>query len=325
MSNIFLNKKIWKTFNDEQLKIYKEMVFKHYRKYGFPYFPTNKTYRYKEYGKLKNYNFKKCIDYENKIIKQTMHGLGLAWSYMPHSWEVKCNDLKTPMEVFNDDELFKKVIDKRMLMGDNISDNGIRKMLKIFTGVQSVSNFRPTASASIYSLFTENGDTVWDMSSGYGGRLLGASLLNINYIGTEPCKKTFNGLNEMIKDFDFNSIIYNIGSEEFKPEKESLDFCFTSPPYFDLEKYSDEETQSYKKYPTFDLWLNKFIRKTFENCYYGLKKDKYMVINIANIDIKEIAEDVGFKLVDEWKLALSSINKTGFKYEPIYIFKKENL
>ncbi len=27
-------------------------------------------------------------------------------------------------------------------MGDNISDNGIRKMLKLFTGTQSVSNFR---------------------------------------------------------------------------------------------------------------------------------------------------------------------------------------
>lgn len=332
LNNLFINKKVWNKFTNDEHKEYVEAVYNHYRKNGFPYFPTDKNYRIKEYKKLRNYDFKKCIDYNNKVIKQTMHGLGLAWSYMPYSWKVVCNNKKTPMEVFNDDILFRKVIEKRMKMGDNISDNGIRKMLKIFTGTQSVSNFRPTASASIYSLFTSSGDIVWDMSSGYGGRLLGASLLDIEYVGTEPCKKTFVGLNKMVDDFNFNAKIHCIGSEDFKPDKESLDFCFTSPPYFDQEKYSEEDTQSYIKYPTIDLWVNGFIRKTFENCYHGLKNNKYMVINIANVkkydiesNIIEIAKEIGFSLEGKWKLALSSINKTGFKYEPIYVFKKEKI
>ena len=41
--------------------------------------------------------------------------------------------------------------------------------------------------------------------------------------------------------------------------------------------------QSYKKYPTKEEWLNGFLRTTFENCFYGLKKGKYMAINIANV------------------------------------------
>ena len=43
--------------------------------------------------------------------------------------------------------------------------------------------------------------------------------------------------------------------------KKSLDLCFTSPPYFDTEKYSDEDTQSYKKFPTEDGWVNGFFEE----------------------------------------------------------------
>lgn len=325
-----LNKKHWRPFNDIELECFADEIFNHYRAKGFPYFPDTKEFRDNEYKKLHNYDLNRIIDKESKTISQTMHGLSLAWSYMPHSWSVRCNNQKTPLEAFNDDVLFRKVIDKRLRLGDNISDNGIRKMLKIFTGVQSVSNFRPTASASLYSIFCNEGDTVWDMSCGFGGRLLGADLAKVKYIGTEPSTKTFTGLQAIIKDYNIDAVIHKIGSEDFHPDKDSLDFCFTSPPYFDTEKYSDEETQSYIKYPTKDEWINGFLKDTFQNCYDGLKPEKIMAINIANVrsfpNIEEetirVAEEVGFTLEDTWKLALSKLGGKGFKYEPIFIFKK---
>lgn len=335
---IFINKKKWDTFSEQEMEEYIESVFKYYRIEGFPYFNKSKLYRNKEFLKTQNYDFKNVIDSQNKIIKQTMHGLGLAWSYMPHSWEVVCGNKKTPFEVFNDDELFKKVIRKRTKMGDNISDNGIRKMLKMFSGTQSVSNFRPTAAAAIYSLFCQPNDLVWDFSSGFGGRLIGAELAKVNYIGTDPSTLTYNGLIELKNDY-INSIqsdIYKLGSEVFIPEEESIDFIFTSPPYFNWEKYSKEETQSYKKYSTKEDWINGYLFETFKNCYHGLKKDKFMAINIANIknftnleeETIKIAEKANFILVDTWKLALSNPNmrnkSSSFKYEPIYIFQKKS-
>ena len=81
-----------------------------------------------------------------------------------------------------------------------------------------------------------------------------------------------------------------------------------------------------------DEWLNGFLKKTFENCFLGLKKNGKMVINIANVksyptledDTVRVAEMVGFKLIDTWKLSLSSMPSadTKFKYEPIFIFQK---
>lgn len=329
--DIFINKKQWMLFDDNELANFKQAIFNHYRSTGFPYYSTNFYDRSKEYKKMMQYDYKKVLDVDNKIIKQSMHGLNLAWSYMPHSFEVQCNNMRTVYDLFYDDELFKKVIDKRIRFGDNISDSGIRKTMKIFSGTQCVSNFRPTAAAALYHYFCEPGSTVWDISSGFGGRLLGAHLAKVKYIGTEPSTKSYDALLEMIKDYDIDAVIYKLGSEDYKPEPNSLDFVFTSPPYFDTEKYSAEDTQSYKKYSTKDSWVNGYLKETFKNAYSGLKNGSYMAINIANVKsfpnleecTKEVAAEVGFILSDTWKLALSSINSTGFKYEPIFIFKKE--
>jgi hypothetical protein len=330
---INVNKKYWANFSDEELDEYAHEIFDYYRNKGFPYFPVENGYRGNEYRKLQKFQYNNVIDVKNKIITQTMHGLGLAWSYMPHSFEVQCNNMKTPVEVFNNDQDFLKVIYKRLKHGDNMSDNGIRKTIKIFTGTQAVSNFRPSAAAAIYDMFcgTKNKSVVWDMSSGFGGRLLGASLVkNLHYIGTDPSTKTFSGLVEMNDQLWLDGELYMLGSEEFRPDKNSLDFCFTSPPYFDTEKYAHETTQSYLKYTTKNLWVNGFLHDTMTNAYFGLKPGRIMAINIANVksfpDIEQktiaTAKSVGFTLVETWKLALSKINSTGYKYEPIFIFKK---
>ena len=124
--------------------------------------------------------------------------------------------------------------------------------------------------------------------------------------------------------------LHTLGSEEYRPDKNSLDFAFTSPPYFDTEKYSETETtQSYLKYSNINAWKEEFLRKTIDNVYYGLKKNHFMALNVADVksyetfekDTKTIAEEVGFKLVDTFDLRLSS-QQAEYKSEPIFIFKK---
>jgi hypothetical protein len=333
---IHINENYWRNMTPVELENFAKIIFIHYRETGFPYYPTDDLTRQKDFKTLMKYNFKSL--FAGNMIMQSMHGLGLAWSYFPHSFNVRSNDKMTPYEAFMNDDIFMKVIRKRLEMGTYISDSGIRKMLKIFTGVQGVSNFRPTAAACIYNRFAKGG-TVWDMSGGWGGRLLGALAGGVGaYIATEPSKLTCDGLYDLAKDFGGKTecVIFEQGSEDFTPEKGVLDLCFTSPPYFDLEKYADEPSQSYIKFNTKETWIEGFLRPTFKNCHHGLKVGGYMLINIAdvkgkyNINLEQetinTAMDVGFLLVDEYQLALSNINlrKKGmkFKYEPIYVFKK---
>ena len=226
-----------------------QIVFDYFRRKGFPHYEIQDGEKLRQMDKLISFNELSLLD-EDKI-NQSMHGLRLAWSYFPHFWGVRCGNAKyTPLEIFKDDELFKKTIlqtykyclkyeDNKMTM------NRIRQSLKVYNGTQVVSNFRPSAAKLIYELFNTNG-VVWDMSCGWGGRLLGA-LSNFKiktYIGTEPSTKTYEGLLNIKKDFNHikNVEIFKIGSEDYLPDRNSLGLCFTSPPYFDTEKYSNEET-----------------------------------------------------------------------------------
>ena len=320
-----------------------EVIFNYWRKKGFPHYQVREDEKHTHMRKLQKFDVD-TIFKDNQII-QTMHCLRLAWTYFPHWVNVRCgNAPRTPMETFMDDEKLRAVIKKcwrwcsTQFAGEEgidknkFRENRFRQSLKIYTGTQAVSNFRPTAAKFIYEKF--GGDVIWDMSCGWGGRLLGfLASSRKKYIGTEPSSKTFEGLKKIRKDFFYLTKtveLHKLGSEEFEPDKNSLDLCFTSPPYFDTEKYSDEDTQSYKKFPTKEEWVNGFLRKTIENCYRGLKNGKYMVINIANTprykfieqETQRIAKELGFVQSDTLQLTLSSVMGAGYKYEPIFVFKK---
>lgn len=319
--------------DSDQREILIQKFYDHYKEQGFPYLPTDLLWKYEKMEQLRNTDYADLLEEDNSI-RQSMTGSAIGWSYMPHAFSVRCGNMKTPYEIYHNDETLLKCCRKMMVLGVPLTKNKLRQILKIYTGTQGVSNFRATASACIYHHFDCKGKTVWDMSCGYGGRLLGAEVVGVGkYIGTEPCDNTYNGLQQMISELiTIPTEIHKCGSEEYEPIEESLDLCFTSPPYYNTEQYSDEDTQSWIKYPTKEEWLNGFLKKTFENCYKGLKPNGKMLINIANVktylsleeDTVRVAEECGFTLIDTWKLSLSSMpsDDNKFKYEPIFIFQK---
>lgn len=330
-------KSVWNGLDENGQREFAQQVFDYYRAKGFPVYNLTKEEQDREYDKLLDYfMWKGDTIIDGDVIRQTMHGLALAWSYMHHSWNVKVGTMLTPVEIFGNDELFMKAIRRRMVRGDYISDSGIRKALRSYSGAQSVSNFRPTAAAAIYRKYAGEDAVVWDMSCGYGGRLLGAMIsLNVKtYIGTDPAEDTMRGLLKMAMDFAIASNTFvelrMQGSEITFLEPESIDFAFTSPPYFDTEKYSTEDTQSYMKFGTVEKWNEGFLRSTIRNAYVALKKGKYMVLNVADVkshktlvaDTKRIALEEGFTFEEELRLSLSSITKGGYKYEPVLVFRK---
>jgi len=345
--------------NEEELNSNIDMIYEYWKKRGFPYYATDKQYREAQFKTLQSTDFKGLLT-QDKVIKPNQTGLSLAWSYMPHSFGIRCGKMRTPMEIYENEEHFKKGIrklltgsffgkqsvDTLMPIASNLegeiteispeskhkSESVMRSLLRRYTGTQCVSNFRPTAAACLYSHFAHPGAMVWDMSMGYGGRILGAIISDINYVGTDPAELTFKGLQQIKEDFGRDNRHYFLnkcGSEVFEPKENSLDFAFTSPPYFNWEQYGEEEGQSFNQYSGNEEWNNGFLRKTIQNAYKGLKKDKYMGLNVANIkshktfedDTVRIAVEEGFTHTDTYKLQLSS-QESGAKYEPVFIFQK---
>ena len=105
---------------------------------------------------------------------------------------------------------------------------------------------------------------------GYGGRLLIAIELILTISNTDPCIPTYDGLQKILKDYGNTYNKYQLhrqNSETYIPEDESLDFVFTSPPYFGWEAYGDEPEQSSIKFSTSDMWKEKFLKQTIANAY----------------------------------------------------------
>ena len=183
---------------------------------------------------------------------------------------------------------------------------------------QPAVNFPPLTARYLYEHYTNHIEqdeplNIYDPSSGWGGRILGAmsSLKRIHYIGTDP--NTDNYIHEISKtryeyvaDFFNNEVLetnefweedqntyhlFQDGSEfignnpEFQSYKGKLDLVFTSPPYFDREQYSEDEEQSFKLYPKYDSWRDDFLKPTLTNAYENLREDRYLLWNIADIKI----------------------------------------
>ena len=321
----------------EEVDIIVERIFRYYRGVGFPYYNLTDEEIKKEYAKFMRYDGELI---EGDEIKQIMHGLSIVNSFFPNMWGVKCGEMRTPLEVFNDDELFRDAIRKRIRMSDcPLKPYGIRKALRIYSGTQSVSSFRPSvAKALVSELFDEGGLKVLDPCMGWGGRMLGfcSSSLVDKYEGYDASKETVLGL-ERLRDkmsslglIDKEVLVHHGAFEDAEIEGE-FDLVMTSPPYFDIEKYSMDEEQSYIKYDEYDKWVDGFLRPLVEKSYDVLKPGGYLCLNVGMglyEDTYKLMDEI-FGVSGEYKMRLSQMcgrgidkNRSKFKYEPIIVGRK---
>lgn len=247
----------------------------------------------------------------------------------------------------NDDKLKRAItICFKHRDGNNLaSPTALRRALELVTG-ENIQNFKSLNARVIAErLCPVIWGNVYDYSAGYGGRLLGitTSTMRYNYHGIDPNTETVKNLNYL------NELIYqavgNKGkitcsvSEEFEPE--NIDLAFSSPPYFNLEKYTDEPTQCMVRYTTLDEWFEGYVEPTMKNIYKGLADNGIFATNIADYKSYgkkeyavvdrwcETAKQMGFKQQRMIKMLLNTRPGVGNnklegrqKFEGIYVFSK---
>jgi tRNA1(Val) A37 N6-methylase TrmN6 len=153
--------------------------------------------------------------------------------------------------------------------------------------ISAINIFRPLVAMEIYAKYKPKG--VLDFTCGWGGRLVGACALNIpNYIGIDINTNLVNSYLEM-KSF-FNNIsetnvdIFFENAANFDYSKIKYDMVLTSPPYYFLEKYSNNETYNNSK----NEMKNNFYIPVFSNTYKYLQEGGHYCLNIN----KEIYQDI---------------------------------
>jgi len=358
-----VSNKVLKKLSPKETKELVDTAVKYWQHRGYPFESCTDKDIEKEYKRMVEFNINSISN--GKEIGQNFMGLDVVNSFHPKRHSVKCRNFYTPIDNFLDEKRLAKVMKKIIQIsstGNPFLRSNFKSIIKIFSGTHLASNFRPTAAKYVYEKYCPVGGKILDPSLGFSGRLFGAltSCTLSHYEGCDPCTETYeNGLkfyntikrinNKGSKLSSFldiecrklpNVVLHNIPFEEYQPKEEFFDLVFTSPPYFNVEKYSDEETQSWKKYGTYDLWLKHFLFPSVDICYRGLKKGGYMIYNIAGKkppmekDFVDYATKVFGPMHDTIFLQLTKMfgikykgktdmtNRVDHKLEPCFIFRK---
>lgn len=158
-----------------------------------------------------------------------------------------------------------------------------------YQNIQYVNEFPPFVARTILLEYApkKSNIKVLDPCAGWGGRMIGcASLLNVEYTACEPSSKTVEGLNKLGEWLhnlqpSFSSIVYKMPYEDFSTG-EKFDIALTSPPYYDTEHYSEEETNSLNRYKTFDDWIKYFYEPLILNTVDRLNDNGVFILNIGD-------------------------------------------
>lgn len=258
-------------------------------------------------------------DYHSDVLDLRYNqGQSLCRFMFPNMQDVIVNGDKRgqPYVKFHNDHNLKRAIkfclDHKKTKSP-VVPSGLKDGLEMLGG-NIATNFKTINAKALYQHFCKEGDVVLDYSAGFGGRMLASMSLGLEYIGIDPSTDTCDNLNklgECIRSVNnVNFSIYEMGSEEELPETlvNSVDFAFSSPPYFNLEVYTDDDTQCYNKFNNLDDWFEGYVRPTIRNIYLSLKNGKHYAVNIA--DFKSGGKDINF--VSEW---IRISEEEGFVYE----------
>ena len=281
-----------------------------------------------EYKSLK----KDSVDINKITAQKTTKSNSLIRKYMPHIHEVedyKGNNILNLWTRDNLEKAFKSLDKPNRTVNSQLSE--IKRAIKF----NPVTIYSPIMSKSIIKEL--DCKTVFDPCIGWGGRMIGTTCLgnDYHYTGCEPFTKTFLGLENMIKDLNIeNQInIYNSPVETILDTlKEKIyDMCLTSPPYYDLEVYSHEGSQSINQYKSYDEWLTKFIKPVIEYvCSHVTKYSCWSVKNIKTDKKYNLLDDVirfhnenGWKLDREFSIKKNTQKNKTTDGDVTYVFVKE--
>lgn len=180
---------------------------------------------------------------------------------------------------------------------------------------------------------------ILDMSAGWGDRLLGALASGVDfYLGVDPnpcLHPSYEHMVELLLPYSPNpNGKYILIEDKFESVKiidekytEYFDLLYSSPPYFDYEKYTDKEGQSHLSFKKENDWYHNFLQPSIQKCIRALKWGGYMVLYLLQQRGKTYME----KFL-KWMLYVPNVYYMGcihysdqkFHSHPIFIYRKYN-
>ena len=313
-----------------------------------------------DYMKLKKLKFKKLssvgewgskFDYEYYFNNHYIENINIGnkasdYFHQVERWTCDATGYPSPQKTW-ETEKFRLTLFKALfsLKVKEINPTVLRNIISLRKYI--AAQFRPSAAKYIYDYF--QAETVLDFSMGWGDRILGAHTSEYvkKYVGFDPNLRLINGYVKQITEYQKIGTPMKFKLHPWCAEdaqislQDKFDLVFTSPPYFDKEKYDQSDQQSYKKYKGFDSWMRDFLFEAIKLRTTNLKSGGHLVINISDIYTRktrfQICDGMNDSIASTGqfdymgaiglrmpKRPMSKSSKTlGVYGEPIWVWKKK--
>tara|TARA_Y100001963_G_scaffold96735_1_gene133153 strand:- start:201 stop:1130 length:930 start_codon:yes stop_codon:yes gene_type:complete len=179
----------------------------------------------------------------------------------------------------------KKITDK--IASDGLKEDykkgkNIKEWVKVGGGQRALSKFNSENCKNIINFFTSKGDIILDPFAGRTRATI-SNHLGRKYVGFELTEKYFpQTIGEDLR-------VYNDDSANMGKWLDYLDYAdlvFTCPPYWDMEKYSDD-SNDLSTFKTYDKFLDG-CNSRLELASQYLKEDGFLVVVLMDFRKKGI-------------------------------------
>ena len=226
----------------------------------------------------------------------------------------------------------------------------IIRSLSFANGLGKVTMYRPLMAKKVVAYLAKQLGVkevrVLDVCAGWGGRMVGAksaespsfagvspsvagglrgelvSPLKVHYTGIDPCEKTYAALRAIRDELGLTDVtlIHKPAEVALQQPLGAYDIALTSPPYYNLELYSDEPTQSVQA-GGYQAWLDTFLKPVIQGVIrHGVKYSCWSVKNFKTDKKYDLLDDVirihgehGWRLLDDTVFTMANSRRPGQK------------
>lgn len=196
---------------------------------------------------------------------------------------------ETIYEMWADPERKAFLIDqtRKRNRGGKVPANNIFECYRINTG--SIVMFKSVTAKYLYKKY--NAKAVLDPTAGWGGRMLGAWSLGIDYVGIDTnidMKPAYDGMIDFLENkVGFGNGLFTVETTsklemiwdsclDVDFSKINYDFVLTSPPYINMELY-----KNMKPWENDKAFYEGFFIPLFDKCVKHIKKGGTICFNIS--------------------------------------------
>ncbi len=236
----------------------------------------------------------------------------------------------------------------------------IIRSLSFANGLGKVTMYRPIMAKKVVAYLAKQLGVkevrVLDVCAGWGGRMIGAKsaeggdklppqtprngggdklppqtprngdkgggALKVHYTGIDPCEKTYAALRAIRDELGLTNVtlIHKPAEVALQQALGTYDIALTSPPYYNLELYSDEPTQSVQA-GGYQAWLETFLKPVIQGVIrHGVKYSCWSVRNFKTDKKYDLLDDVirihgehGWRLLDDTVFTMANSRRPGQK------------